>query len=265
MITHMSQKSEAWEQRAKKHLEQTKIKLGDKYFLASEERFAICKKAASEIPFMYVRMNMFDHTQCQKLNEILKKNSAQLSILNITNIADYSTEPVLLAKSVSDLIKDSKPIMILSFMSGPFYLLTSFQTTQAEDFLEKIRHIKDKQLKPESKNNNEEENAKAIIAAIKQEILTIVWPIRKGKLFGSTITTEDKKTKVVPDSVFLQWKEILAAEKDQKSYANALKQIKTFGETAAKKKKKWRNKNITQSFYDAFTNEEAFNKRFKKS
>lgn len=81
--------------------------LGEYYFLSSEERYVVCKEAASQLLFSFIQFDLTDVTQCQRLSNTLYDNSINLKLCNFSNIHEYDENmdkirisvPVLLSKA----------------------------------------------------------------------------------------------------------------------------------------------------------------------
>ncbi|WP_419418456.1 hypothetical protein ACNVED_07775 [Legionella sp. D16C41] len=69
--------------------------LGDKHFLANEERFNECKKALQEKDLLPIKLNILDYKSVKKLAELLEEKGVKISFINITNVGDYDRFRVL--------------------------------------------------------------------------------------------------------------------------------------------------------------------------
>lgn len=110
--------------------------------------------------------------------------------------------------------------------------LTSLVDNQDKMIEEIARHIREDENTPERKKMKLESEAKRIIAAIKNDIITTVFPL--GLVGGETIILDNGDEKDVPANVKLHWDKIEDAKRGKQSYYDALQDIINQSEIALK-------------------------------
>ncbi|WP_131783851.1 hypothetical protein [Legionella gresilensis] len=89
-INHYCEKIKSFKLLSEEDTLASEIKaLGDKHFLANEERFNQCKKALQEKDLLPIKLNILDYKAVNKLAELIKEQEAVISFINITNMGDY--------------------------------------------------------------------------------------------------------------------------------------------------------------------------------
>ncbi|MGQ3890210.1 hypothetical protein ACQUW5_14440 [Legionella sp. CNM-1927-20] len=89
-INHYCEKIKSFKLLSEEDTLASEIKaLGDKHFLASEDRFNQCKKTLQEKDLLPIKLNILDYKAVKKLAELLKEQEATISFINITNMGDY--------------------------------------------------------------------------------------------------------------------------------------------------------------------------------
>lgn len=97
-----------------------KVASGEFHFLSSKERFNECKRALIDLEIKHVKLNILDKRVCEKFAEELFHENKTISLLNLTNIADYDSERNL-RRSISSLLGSSEadPLIMCSTAKSP--------------------------------------------------------------------------------------------------------------------------------------------------
>lgn len=66
--------------------------IDNRYFIAKDQRFEICRAASHELQFASVQLNLFDADQVAKLKAVFDANNVVVTFANVTNLFYYDNE-----------------------------------------------------------------------------------------------------------------------------------------------------------------------------
>jgi len=69
--------------------------VGKKHFLSSDERFNECREAARLLTFIFTNIDLFDSDKMKQLAKSLREYSAEITIMNMSNLHQYDKANVL--------------------------------------------------------------------------------------------------------------------------------------------------------------------------
>lgn len=91
--------SEYRKSRVKQYADIVMNKLPSRSFLYSEARYQQCRTAAQGTPLYYANVNLFDASESRQLSDLIRQNSARITVLNATNLYDYRADEWLQSQS----------------------------------------------------------------------------------------------------------------------------------------------------------------------
>jgi len=104
----------------------------NRYFVAKDQRFELCRAASRELKFECVQLNLLDETQVAKLKAVFEENNVVVSFANITNLFYYDNDqpfqPTARAKepwaAKGNLIKS---LRLLCDLNDTLYFCSTFE------------------------------------------------------------------------------------------------------------------------------------------
>lgn len=91
---------------------------GEKFFLSSDERFFVCKKALEKLHFSWSHINLYDPYQCQVLKQILQEHHALITLLNLSNLHSYALDSRESYKQAINILTANNPCPIIMYSLG---------------------------------------------------------------------------------------------------------------------------------------------------
>lgn len=89
----------------------------NRYFMAKDTRFDVCRAASRELKFASVQLNLFDQAQVSKLKAVFDANNLVVTFANVTNLFYYDNEKPFLPTARADQPWEAKGNLIKSLKS----------------------------------------------------------------------------------------------------------------------------------------------------
>ncbi|RDI48847.1 hypothetical protein [Aquicella lusitana] len=118
-------------------------RLGERYFLYSDQRFVNAKSVLAQLNFAYTNIDMFDVEQVSLLVNFMKDKNACVTLLNVTNLHEYNSENRL--QNTIEMLFADNPDPILLYSTS---LLQSQFTTQLAAYFEFMKKNPPIMLRP---------------------------------------------------------------------------------------------------------------------
>lgn len=117
-----------------------KVVSGDYHFLSSKDRFDLCKQAFLNMEIRHEKLNVLDERECKMFADDLFHSDNSISLINLTNIADYDFDHNL-RRSISSLLEYTEydPLIMCSTATsprvrGPYKRLESVAVHSVQDY-----------------------------------------------------------------------------------------------------------------------------------